>query len=163
MRFTWSPPIGCTSSRPSPDTGLLEMPFTFAAAIMLMAGLQTPTTVRTRAEDLARAGRNVEAIELFARIVDTNPADVEAKLWVARLELRLGRTAEAEAGFRSVLREHPADVDAVIGLAIVLTRTGTWPEAMAILQEIEPAAGQNADLFAALARTYRRAGDDRRA
>jgi tetratricopeptide (TPR) repeat protein len=62
-----------------------------------------------------------------------------------------------------VLREHPADVDAVIGLGIVLTRTGAWRDALAILQEIEPAAGENADLFAALARAYRRAGDDHRA
>jgi hypothetical protein len=139
------------------------MAFPFAVAIMLMAGLQTPATERTRAEDLARAGRSVEAIELFTHIVETNPEDVEARLWVARLQLRLGRTAEAEAGFRSVLREHPADVDAVIGLGIVLTRTGAWRDALAILHEIEPAAGQNADLFAALARAYRRAGDDHRA
>jgi thioredoxin-like negative regulator of GroEL len=139
------------------------MPFPLAAAIILIAGLQTPTTVRTRAEDLARAGRSVEAIELFTRIVDTDPADLEARLWVARLQLRLGRTAEAEAGFRSVLREHPADIDAVIGLATVLTRTGAWQDALAILRDIEPAAGENADLFAALARAYRRAGDDHRA
>src|SRR4051812_49809595 len=108
MRFTWSPPIGCTSSRPSPDTGLLEMPFPFAAAIMLMAGLQTPTTVRTRAEDLARAGRSVEAIELFTRIVDTDPADLEARLWVARLQLRLGRTDAAGGGLPALLRGDPA-------------------------------------------------------
>src|SRR3954453_15506456 len=122
MRFTWSPPIGCTSSRPSPDTGLLEMPFPFAAAIMLMAGLQTPTTVRTRAEDLARAGRSVEAIELFTRIADTDPAGLAARLWAARRRRRLGRRGGAGAGFRSVLREHPADIAAVIGLASVLTR-----------------------------------------
>jgi hypothetical protein len=139
------------------------MPILFAAAIMLLAGLQAPATDRARAEDLARAGRNVEAIELFTHIVETNPADVEARLWVARLQLRLGRTAKAEAGFRSVLREHPGDIDARIGLAIVLTRTGAWQDALAILQEIEPVAGQNADLFAAMARAYRRAGDDRRA
>src|SRR4051812_26677630 len=121
------------------------MPFPFAAAIVLMAGLQTPVTDRRRAEDLARAGRSVEAIVLFTRLVEIDPADVEARLWVARLELRLGRTANAEAGFRSVLREHPREVDALIGLAIVLTRTGAWQDALAILQEIEPAAGQNAD------------------
>jgi hypothetical protein len=138
------------------------MPIPFAV-IMLMAGLQAPAPDRTRAEDLARAGRSAEAIEVFTHIVDTNPADVEARLWVARLQLRLGRTAEAEAGFRSVLREHPGDVDAAIGLAIGLTRTGAWQDALAILHDIEPAAGQNADLFAALARAYRRAGDDRRA
>src|SRR3954465_1255006 len=124
------------------------MPIPFAV-IMLMAGLQAPVPDRTRAEDLARAGRSAEAIELFTHIVDTNPADAEARLWVARLQLRLGRTVEAEAGFRSVLREHPGDVDALIGLALVLTRTGAWPDALAILQEMEPAAGQNADLFAA--------------
>ena len=54
------------------------MPFQFAAAIMLMVGLQTPEPDRRRAEDLARAGRSVEAIELFTHIVETNPADVEA-------------------------------------------------------------------------------------
>ena len=131
--------------------------------MMLIAGLQTPAIDRTRAEDLARAGRSVEAIELFEQIVASNPADVEARLWVARLQLRLGRTAEAEAGFRAVLREHPADVDAGVGLALVLTRTGGWADALILLQQIEPAAGENADLFAALARAYRRAGDDRRA
>src|SRR3954464_14476683 len=111
MRFTWSPPIGCTSSRPSPDPGLPEMHFPFAAAIMLMAGLQTPTTVRARAEDLARAGRSIEAIELFTGIVDSDPADLEARLWIARLQLRLGRTEAAEAGLRAVPREHPAHLD----------------------------------------------------
>src|SRR3954463_12285880 len=127
----------------------------FAAAIIFMAGVQTPTTVRTRAEDLARAGRSVEAIELFTRIVDTDPADVEAKLWVARLQLRLGRTEAAEAGFRAVLREPPADIAAGIGLAGVLTGTGAGQAALPILRDIEPAAGENADLFAALARAYR--------
>jgi Flp pilus assembly protein TadD len=139
------------------------VPFPFAAAIVLIAGLQTPETDRTRAEDLARAGRSVEAIELFTHIVEANPADVEARLWVARLQLRIGRTAEADAGFRSVLREHPDDVDARIGLGIALTRTGAWQDALAILHQTEPAAGENADLLAALARAYRRGGDDRRA
>src|SRR3954471_4743716 len=119
------------------------MAFPFIATMMLMAGLQAPATERTRAEDLARAGQSVQAIELFTHIVETNPADVEARLWVARLQLRLGHTAEAEAGFRSVLREHPTDVDAVIGLAAVLTRTGAWPDALTLLQAIEPDAGQN--------------------
>jgi tetratricopeptide (TPR) repeat protein len=139
------------------------MPFPFAAAIMLIAGLQTLASDRTRAEDLARAGRSVEALQLFKNIVEANPADVEARLWLARLQLRLGLTEDAEAGFRSVLHDHPSDVDARIGLGIVLTRKGAPQDALAILEETEPAAGQNADLFAAMARAYRRAGDDRRA
>src|SRR5262245_15520283 len=134
-----------------------------AVAIMMTTGLQSPASERSQAEDLARAGRTAEAMKLFVRIVETDPADVEARLWVARLALRLGRTADAEAGFRSVLREHPRDVDARIGLGVVLTRMGAWQDALAILSEVEPDAGQNADLFGALARAYRRGGDDRRA
>src|ERR1041385_7323447 len=77
--------------------------------------------------------------------------------------LRLGRITEAEAEFRSVLRDHPRDVDARVGLGIALTRRGAWRAALEILRATEPDAGNNADLFAALARAYRRAGDDRRA
>src|SRR5215813_3154981 len=134
-----------------------------AVALMMTAGLQSSASERSQAEALARAGRTAEAMKLFVHIVETDPADVDAQLWVARLALRLGRTADAEAGFRSVLREHPRDVDARIGLGVVLTRKGAWHDALAILSEVEPDAGQNADLFGALARAYRRGGDDRRA
>lgn len=133
------------------------------AAIILIAVLQAAPADRAHAEELARAGRNAEAIALFERVVEANPADVEARLWVAILSLRLGRTADAEALFRSVLRDHPANVDARIGLANVLTRTGGWTEALDLLIATEQDAGQNADLFAALARAYRRSGDDDKA
>jgi tetratricopeptide (TPR) repeat protein len=139
------------------------MACSLAAAIVLIAALQAPVIDRSRAEDLARAGRTVEAIQLFARIVETNPADVEAKLWLARLQLRLGRTEDAGANFRSVRHDHPDDVDARFGLGMVLTRTGAYDEALTLLEGAERVAGQNADLFAALAPAYRRAGDDRRA
>ena len=139
------------------------MPFQIIAGIMLITALQASPADRVRAEELARAGRTSEAIALFERIVEDNPADLEAKLWVARLALRLGRTADAEAGFPSVLQINPEDVDARIGLGTVLTRTGFWQEALTLLRATEADAGQNADLFAALARGYRRSGDDRSA
>ena len=44
-----------------------------------------------------------------------------------------------------------------------MTRRNAWREALAVLLEAEPDAGENSDLFGALARAYRRAGDDRRA
>src|SRR4029078_12946751 len=114
------------------------------------AGAQGSGDERTRAEQLARAGKNTEAIELFKRLVQQDPADTESRLWIARLDLRVGRTSDAEAEFRSVLREHPADVDAKIGLANALLRRGAPDEALTVLIETEPAAGQNADLFSAL-------------
>ena len=124
---------------------------------------QSPPTDRNLAEKLARSGQTVEALALFERIVADNPADVEARLWIARLQLRIGRTADAEAGFRSVLLNHPKDVDARIGFGMALTRRDAWSEALEVLHDAERDAGNNADLFAALARAYRRAGDDRRA
>jgi hypothetical protein len=131
-------------------------------AILLTAGAQAPAD-RSRAEDLARSGRTAEAIDLFERIVKSNPADVEAQLWLARLFLRAGRTADAEAAFRAVSLAHPADVDARIGLAMALTRRGAWEAALTILREVEPVAGENADAYGALARAYRRGGDDQHA
>jgi len=135
----------------------------FAAMLLLTAVLQTPVPDRARAEGLAREGRTVEAMDLFEQIVNQNPADIEARLWVARLALRLGRVDEAEGGFRSVLREHPEDIHARIGLGMVLTRTGDWQGALEMLRPAEQTAGENASLFSALARAYRRGGDDQRA
>ena len=135
-----------------------------AVALVLAAALQISSAPdRTRAEALARAGRTLEAIDIFKRVVATNPGDVDAQMWVARLALRLGRTADAEAAFRAVLKDHPSDIDARIGLGTTLTRAGALGEAIDILKAVEPAAGQNADLFSALARAYRRSGDDRQA
>ena len=124
---------------------------------------QSPSTDRELAERLARSGQSVEALDIFERIVAENPADTEVRLWIARLQLRMGRTEEAEAGFRAVLLEHPADVDARIGVGAALTRRDAWREALTVLHAAEGDAGNNADLFAALARAYRRGGDDRRA
>jgi tetratricopeptide (TPR) repeat protein len=134
-----------------------------ATALVLSMACQSPAADRSLAEQLARSGRTVEALDLFEQILAGNPADLEARLWIARLQLRIGRTLEAEAGFRSVLLEHPSDIDAHIGLAAALTRTHATKEALAMLREVEQDAGANADLFAAFARAYRRDGDDRRA
>jgi tetratricopeptide (TPR) repeat protein len=118
---------------------------------------------RSRAEELAKSGRAAEAITLFEQVVEENPADIEARLWIGRLELQLGRTDQAESRFRSVVRERPADVEARIGLGAALTRKGAWREALEVLNSAERDAGENSDLFGALGRAYRRAGDDRRA
>jgi YaiO family outer membrane protein len=138
------------------------MVVSLATAVLLAMLAQSPSADRTRAEQLARSGRNAESLALFEHIAAGNPADTEARLWVARLQLRVGRTKEAEAGFRAVVKEHPADVDARIGLGMALTRAGEWNEALAVLREAEKNAGDdNSDLQGALARAYRRAGDDR--
>jgi YaiO family outer membrane protein len=139
------------------------MLLSLATVLILATGPQSQPDVRVRAEQLARAGRTVEALELFRQVVAQNPGDIEARLWVARLDLRIGNVDNAEATCRSILREHPGDVDAKIGLGNALMRKGASDEALTILLEAEGDAGENADFFAALARAYRRIGDDRRA
>jgi YaiO family outer membrane protein len=142
---------------------MVGMLIPFVTALALSMTSQSPSTDRDLAEQLARSGRTVEALDIFERIVAENPADVEVRLWIARLQLRMGRTEEAEAGFRAVLLEHPSDVDARIGIGAALTRRDAWTEALAVLHDTESDAGNNAELFAAIARAYRRGGDDRRA
>jgi Tfp pilus assembly protein PilF len=134
-----------------------------AALVLTFATQSSAADDRVRAMELARTGRTEDALALFEQIVGANPDDVDARLWVARLDLRLGRVERSEAGFRAVLRDHPSDVDAHIGLGGVLIRRGAWQEALDELREVEPAAGENAELFAVLARAWRRSGDDRRA
>src|SRR5262252_6511090 len=128
------------------------------ASVLLLAVLQSGPPDRTQAERLARAGETAAALALFERIAELNPADLDARVWVARLTLRLGRTAEAEAGFRSVLRDAPTNIEAKIGLGTVLTRTGDWRAALDVLQQAEQQGGLNADLLPVLARAYRHAG-----
>jgi Tetratricopeptide repeat len=137
----------------------------FATAFALAFTLQLTVAPqdRSQAEDLARSGRTAEALRLFRRIVEQNPADLDARMWTAVLELRLGRTEEAEATFRAVIREQPSHIGARIGLGVALTREGNWTDALSLLHEVEREAGENSDLIAALGRAYRRAGDDRRA
>jgi YaiO family outer membrane protein len=138
------------------------MVLSLATALLLSTLAQSPSADRSRAEQLARSGRNAESLALFEQIAAGNPADTEARLWVARLQLRVGRTREAAAGFRAVVKDHPSDVDARIGLGMALTRAGEWQEALDVLRQVEKDAGdRNSDLHGALARAYRRAGDDR--
>ena len=134
----------------------------WVAALLLTAGLQLPLDP-VRAEELAREGRAEEALTLFTQILDQNPGDADVRLWVARLALRLGRVADAEAAFRAVLQQHPDYLDATIGLASTLLRKGDWRHALEMLVDAERGASENPDLFGALARAYRRAGDDGRA
>ena len=130
-------------------------------AILLAAGSpQAPD--RSRAEALARSGRSAEALVIFRQIAERDPADTDAQIWIARLDLRLGRADAAEARFREVLKTTPKAVDARLGLASTLLRKGDWRQALDLLKETETYAGQNADLFSALGRAYRRSGDDQK-
>lgn len=127
-------------------------------ALALAVGVpQSPD--RARAEALAKEGRSAEALEIFKKIANSNPNDLEVKMWMARLDLRLGRPEDAEAEFREVLKQRPKDVDARVGLGVALIHKNDWRQALDVLHGVEPEAGQNSDLFYALGLAHRRAGE----
>jgi len=130
------------------------------AIACLLAPAQDPGD-RDRAEQAARAGHTGEALPLWRRIADADPGDIEAHVWVGRLQLRLGDAVAAEATFRSVLARQPGDVDARIGLGNALVRQGALHEALVVLFDAERDAASNGELLAAIARAFRTAGNDR--
>ena len=133
-----------------------------AATLVLSLDAPSAAADRVRAEQLARAHRPFEAIALFERIVERDPEDSDARVWIARLDLWIGRTTKAEAEFHAVLLEHPDNMDALVGYGAALIRNGKWKQALALLREAEPRAGdRNSDFLGVLARAYRRSGDDR--
>ena len=67
------------------------MSIALATALVIAAACQsTAQPDRSRAEDLARSGRTAEAVGLFRHIVEQDPTDVDAQMWLGVLELRLG-------------------------------------------------------------------------
>lgn len=52
----------------------------FAAAAILSLAMQAAPADRTRAVELARAGRTTEALALFEQIAAAHPDDVDARL-----------------------------------------------------------------------------------
>jgi Flp pilus assembly protein TadD len=114
--------------------------------------------VRVEAERLARDGQTVEALELFERILSREPADVEARVYVARLLRRLGRARSAELEFREALRQSPDHAEALVGLAGVLNARGAYAEASELLDRAERLGPENADVLATRAQGLRLAG-----
>jgi cytochrome c-type biogenesis protein CcmH/NrfG len=70
--------------------------------VVWLAGNLQPLE-RSEAEHLARVGRHAEALAAFQQIAARDPADVESRVWIGRLQLWMGRAAEAESTFRGVL------------------------------------------------------------
>jgi tetratricopeptide (TPR) repeat protein len=103
------------------------------------------------AERLARSGLTREALQQFQEIVRQHPDDVEARLWLARLQRRVGRSDLAEKEFRRVLGQVPDHPDAMIGLAGVLNARGAFEEASALLDRAEVLAPQSAEMLSARA------------
>ena len=128
-----------------------------AAAALLVAQAAAPDE-RTEAVRLARDGAHQEALRRFRDQAIRNPADLDARIWMAQLLVWSGEPAEAERTFRSVLEENPEAVDALLGLGILMGRQGKTGEALTLLTRAERLDPARADTLSALGRTHRMAG-----
>lgn len=134
-------------------------PLLFALSIGFGAQeVSAPPASRESAERLARAGRSREALAQFEQILARDPADVETRIWMARISRRLGRLERAEQEYGVALAQAPDHVDALVGLSTLLGSRGAVRDASALLDRAERLAPASGDVLAARAFVSRMTG-----
>jgi YaiO family outer membrane protein len=122
-----------------------------ALLLTAMMSVQAPDP-HVEAERLARDGAYVEALDRFQELAVADPGDLEARIWIARLQVMLGRVGLGEDVYRSILIEAPDRLDALVGLGATLTTQGRFAEARRILTRAEQQAPDDLEVLAAQGR-----------
>lgn len=124
---------------------------TVFAALVLSMSMATgqAATPRQEAERLAAAGAHAQALERFQAIVAANPDDIDARLWIGRLHLRLGHPQRAAAVYESIVAVDAQNVEALAGLGRSLVEAGDFERAAGILDRAEALAPDRLDILAA--------------
>jgi tetratricopeptide (TPR) repeat protein len=123
------------------------------AALLLLAqpvAAQAPLGPYEEAVAARQAGDPATAATLLRRLVEAEPGNADAQLQLGLSLLALGQLDEAEAAFGRTLAIAPAYADAQIGLARIAQRRGDRRRALALLEQIDPANREAAELRAAL-------------
>lgn len=110
---------------------------------------QPATEARAEAERLARTGSYAEALRRFEAIAAANPDDLDARVWIGRLQQWMGHPNRAVDVFRSVLSAKPDRLDARIGLGSALTALDRPGEAVDELDRAEQIAPDDPEVLAA--------------
>jgi tetratricopeptide (TPR) repeat protein len=116
-----------------------------------------------QAVEAANEGRDAEALAAFQRLANVNPDDVDARLWIARLHVRMGHRDLAEPVYRSVLLEEPGDLEAMLGIADALLARGEFDEASEILERAESLEPENDEVLYSVGRAHLYSGRTPRA
>ena len=132
------------------------MGFSFLLATMLALdpAPQGDFATFSQAVEAANDGRDAEALAAFQRLANMNPDDLDARLWIARLHVRMGHQDLAEPVYRSVLLEDPSDLEAMLGVANALLARGEVDEAEEILECRRRARAQNDEVLYAVGRSH---------
>lgn len=107
---------------------------------------------RVEAERLARSGSYEEALAAFRSLAAVNPADLEARTWIARLHVIMGHLREGGDVYRSILFDSPDRLDALVGLGSVLVSQGRLDEARVVLTRAEKLSSDDLEVLAAQGR-----------
>ena len=144
------------------------MSFPLLLALLLMAdpaAQEPPRQGPTFAEavQMANEGREADALAAFRLQAAANPADHEARLWIARLHERMGHPDLAEPVYRSVLLEDLTNLEARLGVASTLLARDESEDVVELLESAEEGAPQNVTILVLLGRAHRLAGRTTRA
>lgn len=130
-----------------------------SAAILgltLLVPQQAPDP-RAEAERLANSGSYDAALRQFQALAAANPDDIETRMWIARLHVKLGHPEHAAEVYRSILATQPQNVEALTGLGNALVSVGRLGEASEALTHAEKIAGDRAEVLAAQGRLHAKA------
>ena len=132
----------------------MKRPLLGLLAVSLIAAAPPESPAPAGAYDQAvaarQAGDNGRAIGLLRQVLAGEPANADAHLQLGLALLAEGDLDGAEASFRRTLEIAPAYDDARIGLARVAQRRGDLPGARTLLEPVNPANRDAADLRTAL-------------
>src|SRR5690348_10657812 len=137
------------------------MGFSLLLATMLAlepAAPQGDFATFTQAVEAANDGRDAEALAAFQRLANVNPDDLDARLWIARLHVRMGHQNLAEPVYRSVLLEDPNDLESMLGIANALLARGEFEEAEKFLDAAEQLEPENDAVLYTVGRSHMYSG-----
>jgi tetratricopeptide (TPR) repeat protein len=97
----------------------------------------------SRALLLTEAGKHLEALRAFSRVLKLDPSRLDAALRLAVLEARLGKESEAEMRLRGILAREPRYADAERELGALLLLRGKPGEARVLLERSVAARPQD--------------------
>ncbi|HEX9053257.1 MAG TPA: tetratricopeptide repeat protein [Anaeromyxobacter sp.] len=113
---TTPPPVAAPEPVPEPAVEPLPEPIGRPPA-KAPAVPRGPKALLAQAETLREAGKLERALDLYGRVADEDPSNVEALTGRALCYFDLGRYPPAEASFQAALGIAPDEPDALLGLA----------------------------------------------
>jgi tetratricopeptide (TPR) repeat protein len=147
--------VGPAAVSAAPARGAPTTPGPGRTAPGLDAGaLKAEAQARIRANDIPGAR------ELFRRVVEAYPEDLEARLGYARTSAWVQDYPAAESGYREALAQRPGNVEALLGLSDVLAWTGRHGEALDRLSDADAIEPDNPEVWRRRGRFNRWRGDE---